>query len=1008
MSNIRKKIFSTVLTFVMLFGMLSTCAFNTAEAQSSDLQPRKTYTFEEIKAISNIPVMNVTMKASDEYDDMKTVQDKHDMATFELVNTNGKGKDIFLETTVNDKGKTVYPLTLKGRGNSTWTMPTGKKPYNIKFEEKQNLLGMGKSKSWCLLSNWVDTSFIRNYMAYQLAVLMGLETPDCEVVAFCIDGQFEGVYLLTEKVGLNEYRTETAGDGYDVNGDGIVTDSIVEADIRGFENEEPGAFETDGGVIFVPKDPAATDMQQSEYDEIVKEINAMEQAVMNGENYEDYIDVDSWIDVYIINELAKNPDFGYGYQPCYSSAYLYLQEGGKVYAGPVWDFDIAYGRNDYKDISSESYRDTVEPTGYLTALTKYYRELLENADFEERVMQRWQEIRETVIPQWLGETFNNGCEASRLLAPYDFEVWEEYGARDIGGGRRPLDFEGETAYVKNFIEERIAWLDSQWIPAENAAECVLADAFPDEKFRAYVSENFDSDKNGVLSAEEIASVTKIDVSGKGIRDLTGIGYFTALIDLNCANNNLNSLDLRNNTALEILDCSGNSLLAELNVSKNAELTYLNCESDSIDNLSLSRNTKLTYLNCESNGVLALSLRRNTELSELICSGNHLTELDLSNHPALESLRCENNNLSALNLGGCAALTSLYCSGNALTELNVGGCNTLKTVYCDNNELSELDVGGRSALETLCCSNNSIAELNLGGCSALTQLYCSGNALTELSLGDCTALNVLYCNNNNLATLDCPAELDASSFIFNQSSSTYLKKPGAEWVVDLKGLVNAENIGKLSIMPGQNWRYDSKTGIAAYLGMGMPSTLTYVYHGDNLPVTGMDVTLSLTDNIVIMKKEQTVAYVNGKIKETTEYSGGVRAKAMSKPEGYVIPLRYIGEEFDLSVEYLNGQTRLTDGDGNYLVVVNGENQMTKYNRYGRAVKTYYVPVAPFIEQGITYVPLRAVSEAIGLGVRYVSSEETGHGSYVVISANQNINTATAFAQSEIEKAYALGL
>ena len=141
-------------------------------------------------------------------------------------------------------------------------MPTGKKPYNIKSDKKQDILGMGKAKSWCLISNWVDTSYMRNYMAYELACQMGMQTPDCEMVALCIDGVFEGIYLITEKVGLNDFRTEipeSENDG-DVNGDGIVTEIIVEADIRADEYNEPGRFKTKNNVSFVPKDPDPEDL----------------------------------------------------------------------------------------------------------------------------------------------------------------------------------------------------------------------------------------------------------------------------------------------------------------------------------------------------------------------------------------------------------------------------------------------------------------------------------------------------------------------------------------------------------------------------------------------------------------------------------------------------------------------------------------------------------------------------------------------------------------------------
>ena len=463
-----KRGLALILAVVMCITAVSGTGIGTLNAKAAGNAPKVEYSFEEIAEMASIPVMNLTMADSSKYDTLKTVKDKQNISKFELVNTDGKGKDIYLETTVDDEtGENVYPLTAKGRGNSSWTMPTGKKPYNIKFDKKQDILGMGKAKSWCLISNWVDTSYMRNYMAYELACQMGMQTPDCEMVALCIDGVFEGIYLITEKVGLNDFRTEipeSENDG-DVNGDGIVTEIIVEADIRADEYNEPGRFKTKNNVSFVPKDPDPEDLLSTELEEAEKELNAMEAAIMNGSNYEEYIDVDSWVDTYIINELAKNPDFGFGHQNCYASTYLYFREGGKVYAGPVWDFDIAYGRNDYSKMESEGYRDIAGTTGYLSQATKYYKELFENTDFEEKVIRRWKEIRESILPNWMGSTFNEGYNSVKDLNAIDIEIWGDHTGRVAGSydmGRDPLAFEDEVAYVRNFINERVTWLDEQW------------------------------------------------------------------------------------------------------------------------------------------------------------------------------------------------------------------------------------------------------------------------------------------------------------------------------------------------------------------------------------------------------------------------------------------------------------------------------------------------------------------------------------------------------------------
>ena len=88
---------------------------------------------------------------------------------------------------------------------------------------------------------------------------------------------------------------------------------------------------------------------------------------------------------------------------------------------------------------------------------------------------------------------------------------------------------------------------------------VSAENFPDENFRSYVNEKIDTTDDDVLTAEEIAAVTTIDVNDRGISDLTGIGYFTALTTLYCYNNQLTSLDVSKNTKLTVLHCENNPL-----------------------------------------------------------------------------------------------------------------------------------------------------------------------------------------------------------------------------------------------------------------------------------------------------------------------------------------------------------------------------------------------------------------------------------------------------------------
>ena len=186
------------------------------------------------------------------------------------------------------------------------------------------------------------------------------------------------------------------------------------------------------------------------------------------------------------------------------------------------------------------------------------------------------------------------------------------------------------------------------VNAEAFADIAINEVnFPDAEFRSYVSRYCDTDSNGSLSNEEIASVKRIYVQCTSISSLKGIEYFTALIDLKCWGNSLTTLDVSNNTALIHLDCESNQL-TELDLSRNTALTELLCRDNRLMELDLSHNTALTSLSCGSNHLTELDVSNNTSLMGLICCNNQLTELDVSSNTSLCILWCDFTITSADN------------------------------------------------------------------------------------------------------------------------------------------------------------------------------------------------------------------------------------------------------------------------------------------------------------------------------------------------------------------------
>ena len=283
---------------------------------------------------------------------------------------------------------------------------------------------------------------------------------------------------------------------------------------------------------------------------------------------------------------------------------------------------------------------------------------------------------------------------------------------------------GITAYAEGLAEGESGEVSVDGSVSVNAAN------FPDEIFRSYVSDNFDSDGDGGLSAKEIQNVTSINVSFQSISSLKGIEFFTSLTSLDCRYNQLTSLD----------------------ISKNTALTYLACGNNQLTSLGVSKNTELTYLSCYDNQLTSIDLSKNTVLEKFDCSSNQFASLDLSNCTALECFYCYENQLTSLDLSKNTALIILMCYKNRLTSLDVSKNTDLAWLSCNDNQLTSLDLSNNSNINTYSGSNNvyklsslSLDEIKKYGFNpskASNWTGASYNASTN-SLVNVTSENVTY-------------------------------------------------------------------------------------------------------------------------------------------------------------------------------------------------------------------------------------------------------------------------
>ena len=244
-------------------------------------------------------------------------------------------------------------------------------------------------------------------------------------------------------------------------------------------------------------------------------------------------------------------------------------------------------------------------------------------------------------------------------------------------------------------------------PTETSNDIAINEEnFPDENFRAFLKEQpFGED--GILTEEEINSISKINVRNKKIKSLEGVEYFTALDSLVCSFNQLTSLDVSRCTALTTLDC-GHNQLTSIEVSKNSALKSLGCNYNKLASLDVSKNTALTKLHFCSNQLTSLDVSKNTALTSLDCRGNQLTNLDVSENTTLKELWCNGNQLTSLDVSKNTTLTEFECTDNQLTSLDVTKNAKLIHLHCYKNQLQSLDVSKENtSLIDLSCYSNQI-------------------------------------------------------------------------------------------------------------------------------------------------------------------------------------------------------------------------------------------------------------------------------------------------------------
>lgn len=338
--------------------------------------------------------------------------------------------------------------SIKGRGNATWGW--WKKSYSLNLSDQADLLGMGQAQRWILLANGYDSTNLRNKMAYDLAKAAGMAySPDSRWVDLYLNGEYAGLYLLCERNEVHPERVNIAADnGFLVSREGegrLIAQNYPYVDLK------LGAFRIHHSSFEHKK---LEEMWQSVENALVAENGIDPQT---GKHWQELIDLDSWVEKYLIDEIAANHDGG-----CISQYFYYDGDdpSGKIYAGPVWDMDISFGA-DYWQIAPPNNFVAKRPYSLDHSEYSLFYLLCQKEAFHQRMVEMYQNNFRPSLVNLINSGLDRYAQEISQAVKINQMRWQT-GNPETG-----------TEGIKNFLTERVAFLDSIWIHEEEFCDVLL-------------------------------------------------------------------------------------------------------------------------------------------------------------------------------------------------------------------------------------------------------------------------------------------------------------------------------------------------------------------------------------------------------------------------------------------------------------------------------------------------------------------------------------------------------
>lgn len=401
-----------------------------------------------------------------------------------------------------------------------------------------SLLNMPAEHDWVLYASYIDKSLIRNTITYELARSMGDYASRSQYVEVMIDGEYQGVYVLQEKIKRGNDRVDVSKlSKTDNSGNALTGGYIVRIDKRdgteGGWHSHVGPLSGSTDTVFFqyyyPKDTVITSQQQSY---IQNFMNGFEQNLQSSsfndpiDGYVKYIEPRSFVDYFILSELSKNVD---AYKV---STYLYKDKdskGGKLNIGPVWDYDLAWSNANFANGTDPSGWE-YQQTAAVYEIPFWWQRLMQDPNFVNKIKCRWEELKSTsvITPATLFAKIDSLSNYLSESQARNFTMWPVMDANVwTNPSPVPASYSAQITDLKNWIASRFGWIDGS-LPG-TASNCfVSTQSVEPQKAEVKVYPNPFKDQvtfSVMMDGMQPINIKILDALGKEVMSYDDKNYF---------------------------------------------------------------------------------------------------------------------------------------------------------------------------------------------------------------------------------------------------------------------------------------------------------------------------------------------------------------------------------------------------------------------------------------------------------------------------------------------------